>query len=374
VLAVLAPVRAEAGVKQAVRDTLRRLSPGSVGEPAEAVYAEPAPSNAVPSEELPAPESDDSGSDDAAATGAIEFPVTAPPLEPRRRPRSHRRDRLAAVIVSLLALIAIGAPAAALALFRTDGHDVSTATPSAAAGVAATASTTPTATPTAIAAIVSTEAVESSTTATPVAVGAALTEPGLAAPTASPPTSTPIAATAGTEVPPLSAPSEVPADSPEGGQPSGAPPATASPDIQPPASQPPVPPPPCTPALAVSPQQLAFDTTGGAQLVFVTGEGCGAPLGFTVTPDTDWIAVVPRSGSVASGSGAFLTVSANRDGARERSGHIQVTSAAGSYEILVTLEAPPAATATPASTPDACRTANCPTPTPPGGPGGLVTP
>jgi hypothetical protein len=379
ILAAFAPIPAEAGVKEAILDAVAGTplaaggsDDGSASEDGEALAAD----------EGTDLDFDASGDDDALE--GLPLDAASGPawddLETDHLGRRRRRYTLAGVAIALLALLGIGGPVGALALLnaRNDGGS-----PSAATVAAALATTTSAQQAGGAGATPAPKSlpIEVTATPTPIAVEGAATTPPLADRGGTTPTSTPVAVTDGAQSPPLAAP---PASTPEPGGGSTAPGGSLLPP--PDVTETPVTADPsgCTPTLMVTPAQLSFGAPTSAGTATVAGNGCGSFLPFTVTPDSDWIAVVPRSGSVAPGAIAVLTIAVSGTGREARTGRIEVSSPAGTQEITVTVAAAPepapsatptvAPTPRPTRTPDVCSAIVCPTPTTPNALGGFVTP
>ncbi len=106
---------------------------------------------------------------------------------------------------------------------------------------------------------------------------------------------------------------------------------------------------PCTLSIAAGPALLIFYGTGRSQEVSVSGDGCGSTLDFTAQSGASWIVVTPASGSLSPGGSATLLVSVTDEVQDTASGTVQISSAAGTVNVVVTLQ-PAAPTATPVPT------------------------
>jgi RNA polymerase sigma factor (sigma-70 family) len=255
------------------------------------------------------------------------------------------KRRVVAIGAAAAILLLIAGPIAALSFFGGEGSTtnlaVVEASPSPTATIVAPATATATVGTSTIGAPTDTPTATKTPTVTPTpdpgtptAIEPGPAEPGLAPGGGEP--FTPVPIQPGPVDPPIVTP---PTAVPDTHGPTG----ETGPSVLPPA--------PCNYSMTASKAELVFDDDARSQSFMLTGDGCGEPLEVTLEPGTGWIVASPSSGSIPVDGGLTIVVFVDLDDRTADSGRVTVTSKAGSFDVVITVESDPAPTPTPTRTP-----------------------
>ena len=285
-----------------------------------------------------------------------------------------RKRRAAIIGAAAVVLVLITAPIAALAFLGGDDESVTLAIvepPTATA--TATAPATPTSSATATQVTAATEPTDTPTPGppTPVAAQPGPTEPAIAPGGGGPPTpepSTPIPVQPGPSEPPIAAAPSITPDTGDDPGNNGANVLPPNPDPDPPDA--------CAYSMSASPSELVFDGSTRSKTFVLKGDACGEPLEVTLEPGARWVIVMPETAAIPVGGSLTVTVFVDIEDRTGDSSRVRVTSKAGSFDILITVDVPRSEPpGNPGDDDDddpPCSGVNCPPP-PPGGPGGFTS-